>query len=81
MAIISANVPAFESYGLEASLIAPTCQECGERFSKAANELIENERTHITIGPLVYLCWTREEHGFSLASLLSTPEPEEVKDS
>ena len=80
MAIISANVPAFESYGLEASLIAPTCQEWGERFSKAANELIENDRTHVTIGPLVYLCWTREEHGFSLASLLSTPEPEEVKE-
>jgi len=78
MAIISANVPAFESYGLEASLIAPTCSECGERFSKAANDLIENDRTHITTGPLVYLCWTREEHGFSLASLLSTPEPEEV---
>jgi CRISPR-associated protein Csd1 len=65
---------------LEASLIAPTCSECGERFSKAVNDLIENDRTHITIGPLVYLCWTREEHGFSLASLLSTPEPEEVKE-
>jgi CRISPR-associated protein Csd1 len=79
MTIISANVPAFESYGLEASLIAPTCSECGERFSKAANDLIENERTHITMGPLVYLCWTREEYGFSFASLLSAPEPEEVK--
>jgi CRISPR-associated protein Csd1 len=79
MAIISANVPAFESYGLEASLIAPTCQECGERFSKAANDLIENERTHITIGPIVYLFWTKDEHSFSVASLLSSPEPDEVK--
>ena len=42
-ALISANVAAFESYGLEASLIAPTCgADCGERFSKAANALIEN---------------------------------------
>jgi CRISPR-associated protein Csd1 len=79
MAIISANVPAFESYGLEASLIAPTCHECGERFSKAANALIEDERAHLTIGPLVYLFWTREEHRFSIASLLSTPEPEAVQ--
>jgi CRISPR-associated protein Csd1 len=79
MALISANAPAFESYGLEASLIAPTCQECGERFSKAANDLIEDERTHLTIGPLVYLFWTREEQGFSIASLLSTPEPEAVQ--
>jgi len=79
MAIISANVPAFESYGLEASLIAPTCRECGERFTKAAIDLIENERTHITIGPLVYIFWTKEERIFSVASLLSTPELDEVK--
>ena len=55
MALISANAPAFESYGLEASLIAPTCQFCGERFSKAANALIESEHSHITVGPIVYL--------------------------
>jgi len=80
MALISANAPAFESYGLEASLIAPTCQECGERFSNAANTLIEDERTHITIGPVVYGFWTKEEDtGFSVASLLSTPEPDAVR--
>ena len=79
MALISANSPAFESYGLEASLIAPTCQECGERFSKAANALIEGESTHIRIPPLVYIFWTREESDFNPARLLSTPEPDEVK--
>ncbi len=78
-ALISANSPAFESYGLEASLIAPTCQECGERFSKAANALIEGENTHIRISPLVYIFWTREECGFKVASLLSDPDPGEVK--
>ena len=78
MALISANAPAFESYGLEASLIAPTCQECGERFSNAANALIEDERTHITVGPVVYVFWTKaEDDGFSVASLLSTPEPDD----
>src|SRR5215831_10758453 len=80
MALISANAPAFESYGLEASLIAPTCQECGERFSNAANALIEDERTHITVGPVVYMFWTKaEDDGFSVASLLSTPEPDTVR--
>ena len=63
MAIISPNVPAFESYGLKVSSL-PQLPGSGERFSKAADELIENDRTHVTIGPLVYLCWTREEHGF-----------------
>jgi CRISPR-associated protein Csd1 len=77
-ALISANATAFESYGLEASLIAPTCADCGERFSKAANALIEDTATHITVGPLVYLFWTKEESPFSVASLLSNPEPEEV---
>lgn len=77
--LISANKPAFESYGLEASLIAPTCQDCGERFSKATNALIQGEDTHITIGPLVYLFWTKEEVSFSVASLLSRPEPDEVR--
>jgi CRISPR-associated protein Csd1 len=80
MALISANAPAFESYGLEASLIAPTCQECGERFSNAANALIEDERTHITVGPVVYVFWTKtEDDGFSVASLLLTPEPDVVR--
>lgn len=78
-ALISANKPAFESYGLEASFIAPTCQDCGERFSKATNALIQGEDTHITIGPLVYLFWTKEEVPFPVASLLSKPKPDEVR--
>ena len=78
-ALISANKPAFESYGLEASLVAPTCQDCGERFSKATNALIQGDDTHITVGPLVYLFWTKEEVSFSVTSLLSRPEPDEVR--
>ena len=77
-ALISANATAFESYGLEASLIAPTCADLRQRFSKAANALIENAATHISVGPLVYLFWTKEESAFSVASLLSNPEPQEV---
>lgn len=79
MALISANKPAFESYGLEASLIAPTCQDCGERFSKAINALIQREDTHIAVGPLMYLFWTKEEVPFSVASLLSRPQPDEIR--
>lgn len=79
MALISANKPAFESYGLEASLIAPTCQDCGERFSKAINALIQGEDTHIPVGPLMYLFWTKEEVSFSVTSLLSRPQPDEIR--
>lgn len=79
LAIISANAPAFESYGLKESLIAPTCQDCAERFSKAANALIEGKITHLTMGLLIYIFWTRDETEFSPASILSQPEPDEVK--
>jgi len=79
MALISANAEAFESFGLTESLIAPTCQECGEKFSKAANALIEDNKTSLAIGPLRYIFWTKKKEGFSFATLLTKPEPGEVK--
>lgn len=79
LALISANAKAFESYGLEASLIAPTCANCGELFSKAANDLLANDGTRIRIGPLAYIFWTREEVGFSWATLVTAPDSGQVK--
>ncbi len=78
-ALISANSPAFGSYSLEESLIAPICHDDSERFSKAANVLLQDENTHIAVGPLVYIFWTKEETGFSFASLLSKPNPADVQ--
>ncbi len=78
-ALISANSSAFESYGLKASLIAPTCEECGEHFSKAVNALLEGEGTHLRIPPVVYIFWTRNEVAFNPARLLSNPDPDEIK--
>lgn len=78
-ALISANSSAFESYSLEESLIAPICHDDSEKFSKAANALLQDENTHIAVGPLVYIFWTKEETGFSFASLLSRPNPADVQ--
>jgi CRISPR-associated protein Csd1 len=79
-ALISANSSAFESYGLTASLIAPTCRECAEVYVKAANALIEGrEETSITVGQATYIFWTKEEHSISVARLLSNPEAAEVR--
>ena len=79
LALISANAQAFESYGLEASLIAPTCADCGEKFSKAANALLEDRNTSLRIGPLAYMFWTRELiPGFSVSGFLEDPQPEQV---
>lgn len=78
-ALISANADAFESYGLESSLIAPTCRDCAERFTQAANALLRDEAGHLNIGPVAYLFWMREQSPFSIVNLLARPEPEQVK--
>jgi len=78
-ALISANKEAFESYGLEASLIAPTCAPCGERVTKALNSLLADPAHHTALGGAVLVFWTREEHPFSLRDLLESPQPEQVR--
>ncbi len=78
-ALISANEAAFESYGLEASHIAPICLECGDRFTKALNHLLRDDSRHVWFSHLVFAFWTREEVGFSLAGWLKEPEAQEVR--
>jgi len=78
MMLISTNANAFESYGLE-GFTAPTCRGCGERFGKTANELISQENTHLYIGPIVYIFWTRRPSDFSPVLLLREPNSEDVK--
>lgn len=76
--IISANAEAFESYGLRASLVAPTCAECGERFTQAANDLLARDANRIVIGGAAFIFWTRVEVGLDLWSTFNEPRPEEV---
>ena len=79
-ALVSANMPAFESYGLEASRTAPICQGCAEEYAKGANQLIRDGRTRLVIGPVMYLFWTREAStDLSISSLLQDPQPEDVQ--
>ncbi len=77
--LISANAEPFESYGLKNSLTSPISRDAGERFGKALNHLLADEKTSLFIGPSVYVFWTRERTGFDFASFLSRPESEEVK--
>lgn len=76
--IISANAPAFESYGLEASLIAPTCADCGERFTKAANHLLSSEHNRFVLGGSAFIFWTKQQTAFNLLTYLRDPQPEDV---
>lgn len=79
MALISANAPAFESYGLEESRIAPTCEACGQRFGTALNRLLEQPATHVTISSMAYVFWTREPTAFQFASIIDRAEPTDVR--
>lgn len=79
MTIVSANKPAFESYGLRASHVAPVCAECAEAYANGTNYLIRGEHTHYVIGPLMYLFWTRDGSAPAFVRMLRDPEPDEVK--
>lgn len=77
--IISANAAAFESHGLEASLTAPTCSDCGERFTKALNHLLSDEDSRIRLGDgSVTAFWTRDETARNPFNLLNEARPEDV---
>lgn len=77
--IISANAVAFESYGLESSLIAPTCADCGERFTKALNQLLADPSSRLMTNESVFVYWTRKDVGFDLLAFLDKPDPHAVR--
>lgn len=76
--IISANAEAFESYGLTASLIAPTCADCGERFTKAANDLLGSRESRTVLAGAAFIYWTRQDVGFNLMTYFTDPNADEV---
>ncbi|MEX2238906.1 MAG: type I-C CRISPR-associated protein Cas8c/Csd1 [Dehalococcoidia bacterium] len=79
--IISANAPAFESYGLEASLIAPTCASCGERFTQALNSLLGNDRHRIGMAGAAFVFWTRvDQPGVDVVAMFKEPQIEQVRE-
>ncbi len=77
--IISANEEAYLSYGLEASLVAPTCASCGERFTRAANSLLSSRTNRLTVGDAAFIFWTRDDIGFDAFTALNDPNSEEVR--
>ena len=76
--IISANEDPYQSYGLHASLIAPTCYKCGEGFTKGLNRLLSSERNRLTSGNTALIFWTKEEVEFDFLSALDDPDPLQV---
>lgn len=79
-ALISANAEAFESYGLDASLIAPTCGECAELFTTGLNHLLASETQRTALGGAAFVYWTRENVGeFNPLTMFTDPDPGQVR--
>ena len=77
--IISANESAFESYGLKASRVAPTCSECAESFTQGLNDLLSRESNRFRTSNGAFVFWTREIHEFDPSAMMSTPNSEQVQ--
>lgn len=79
-ALISANSPAFESYGLQQSQIAPLCAGCAEATHKGLEALRESPRTRLRHPGLEWVFWTRSGQPAVLGDLFDNPEPEAVRE-
>jgi CRISPR-associated protein Csd1 len=79
VAIVAANRDASWSYGLEQSLIAPTCRPCAAAYAKGLNRLARDERTHVVVGDSIFLFWTRVDVGFDFYAPLNEPKVEQVQ--
>ncbi|MBA4114901.1 MAG: type I-C CRISPR-associated protein Cas8c/Csd1, partial [Rubrobacter sp.] len=77
--LVSANAPAFESYGLKNSLTSPISRDAGERFGKALNELLAGEKSRVFIGNVVYVFWTREPSELDIGMFMERPDPDRVR--
>lgn len=79
LSIVSANQEAFYSYGLEQSVIAPTCRPCAAAYAKGLNRLARDEATHLLLGDSILLFWTRKPVGLNLHNTLSQPKEADVR--
>lgn len=77
--LVSANAGAFESYGLKASLIAPTCQLCAEAYGNALNHFLADKESSIWMKEGAYAFWTRVPVTFSFVRMFSDPDNAQVE--
>ena len=74
MNFISANAQAFESYGLEASRIAPVKFEAAEEYASGLNRLLADPNTRLRVGGVTYAFWTKEGATLPVGLLLQSPD-------
>jgi CRISPR-associated protein Csd1 len=78
-ALVSANSDPFTSYGLKNSLTSPISRDAAEKFAKALNYLLADDRHRMYIGSTAYVFWTKEKTDFNPISFFKNPDIEDVK--
>jgi CRISPR-associated protein Csd1 len=78
-ALVSADSNPFTSYGLKNSLSSPISRDAAEKFAKALNHLLADERTRLYVGSTAYVFWTRKKTEFDPIGFLKAPDPQAVK--
>lgn len=78
-ALVSANSDPFTSYGLKNSLTSPISRHGAEKFAKALNHLLADERSRLYVGSTAYVFWTRQKTEFDPIGFLKAPDSQAVK--
>jgi CRISPR-associated protein Csd1 len=78
-ALVSANSDPFTSYGLKNSLTSPISRDAAEKFAKALNHLLADDRSRLYVGSTAYVFWTLEKTEFNPIGFLKAPDPQAVK--
>lgn len=76
--LISANNDAYFSYGLQGSLIAPTCANCAEKYANGLNALLANGKTHTRVSGVEYICWVASGIDTVVIDCFDEPDSEEA---
>jgi CRISPR-associated protein Csd1 len=76
-ALVSANSPAYESYGLAEGYLAPLCADCGDRAVQTLNHLLADRRSRVIVGGVVIVFWSSSHtETLDVATLLDPADEE-----
>lgn len=79
-AIVSFDKEAFESYGFDQSLNAPTAEDAATAYCVALNWLLDRDDHHVRLGQTTLAFWAREHEQVTslFARLLNAPDPQGI---
>jgi CRISPR-associated protein Csd1 len=78
-ALVSANIRAAESYGLQSRDGVPICWQCEESATRAINHLLSNPSSRIFFGNTTFIFWSNQACPFDLRSMLLSAQGCEPK--